>query len=347
MDQSVVIDGITLGKSHTYVIAEVGSNHDGDINQAKQLILAAAEAGADAIKFQTFKAKQHYSKYAPDFSYLKSNKKGTFDLIEALELKREWHSELIEYAKNNGISFLSSPCDIEAVEMLNDLGMPAIKVASFDLPDLQLIKHIAAHKKPIILSTGMANYSDIQTAINTCIKAGNDQIVLLQCTSLYPAPAELSNLKAIQTMKDAFGCLVGYSDHTLGDHIPIASVALGSCLIEKHFTLDRNLPGPDHSFAIEPDELKMMIKRIRDVEKAIGSGTKNGPQAQEKEMFIKGRRSLHTTRNIEKGEVVQTGDLCIKRPGYGISPQFLENIVGMKVTKDIKEDHWIHWRHFK
>ena len=347
MDQSIVIDGVPLGGNRAYIIAEAASNHDGDLDKAKSLIKAAADAGADAVKFQTFKAKDHYSKYTPDFTYLNKHKKSTYELIQSLELDREWIAELMQYAKSLGITFLSTPCDFDAIDLLGNLNIAAFKVSSFDLPDLQLLKQMAKYNKPIILSTGMANYSDIQFALNTCKEAGNNQIILLQCTSLYPAPVEISNLKAIQTIRDTFGCLVGYSDHTLGDHIPIASVALGSCLIEKHFTLDKNLPGPDHSFAIEPNELKTMIKRIRDVEKAMGDGIKNGPHKQEKEMFIKGRRSLHITRDIEKGEVLQAEDLCVKRPGYGISPQFYENIIGMTIKKSIKEDHWISWEHFK
>lgn len=348
MDQSINIDGVPVGEGRTYIIAEAASNHDGDMNQAKKIIKAAAEAGADAVKFQLFKAKNHYSRYTPGFKYLENQKqKSTYELIQSLELDREWVHELMKYAESQNITFLSTACDYEAVDLLGNLDIAAFKVSSFDLPDTHLLRYMAKYKKPIILSTGMANYSDIQSAIDVCKEAGNNQIILLQCTSLYPAPVELSNLKAIQTLKEAFGCLTGYSDHTLGDHIPIASVAFGSNLIEKHFTLDSSLPGPDHSFAIEPKELKTMIQRIRDVEKAIGNGIKNGPQPEEAEMFIKGRRSLHTTRDLKKGEVIQAEDLCIKRPGYGISPQFFENIVGMTVKDNIKEDHWIRWEHLK
>ncbi|MFD1446460.1 N-acetylneuraminate synthase family protein [Oceanobacillus profundus] len=347
MVQSIVIDGKPLGGPHTYIIAEAASNHDGDFEKAKELIKAAADAGADAVKFQTFRAKDHYSKYTPGFSYLKKHNKSTYELIQSLELDREWIAGLTKYAYKNGITFLSSPCDYEAIDILGTLNTAAFKVASFDLPDLQLIKHMARYNKPIILSTGMANYADIQSAINACTGVGNKQIVLLQCTSLYPAPVELSNLKSIKTMQEAFDCLVGYSDHTLGDHIPIASVTLGSCLIEKHFTLNKDLPGPDHSFAMEPNELKSMINKIRDVEKAMGDGLKNGPQTQETEMFEKGRRSLHTTRDLENGDIIEADDLCVKRPGFGIPPQFYENIIGMTIKKSLKKDQWIRWEHFK
>ncbi|WP_173918938.1 N-acetylneuraminate synthase family protein [Halobacillus sp. Marseille-Q1614] len=347
MDPTVVIDQTPLGNARTYIVAEAASNHDGDLKQAKELIKVAAEAGADAVKFQLFQAKQHYSRYTPDFKYLKKHRKSTFKIIESLELNREWILELSRYAESTGITFLSTACDYEAVDLLGKLNIAAFKVSSFDLPDLSLIKHMARYQKPVILSTGMANYTDIQAAINSCLEVGNHQIVLLQCTSLYPAPVDLSNLKAIQTMRQAFGCLVGYSDHTIGDHIPLASIPLGSCLLEKHFTIDRSLTGPDHPFAMEPNELQAMVAKIRDVEKALGDGLKNGPRNQEVEMFDKGRRSLHTTRNIAKGDIIKEEDLCIKRPGYGVSPQFYKHLVGMTVKKNIKEDHWICWEDFK
>ncbi|MFQ3544325.1 N-acetylneuraminate synthase family protein [Halobacillus rhizosphaerae] len=347
MDQSVVINGAELGKARTYIIAEAASNHDGDLNKAKQLIKSAAEAGADAVKFQAFKADSHYSKFTPDFTYLKKHRTSTYQLIKSLELNRNWLSELMKYAESQGITLLCTACDYEAVDLLANLNISAFKLASFDFPDLQLIKYIAKKGKPIILSTGMADYSDIQAAVNACRKEENNQIVLLQCTSLYPSPAELSNLQAMKTMHQAFGCLVGYSDHTLGDHIPIASVAMGSCLVEKHFTLDKTLPGPDHQFALEPHELKAMIEKIREVEKGMGTGMKNGPHDQEKEMFAKGRRSLHTTRVLKPGDVIQPNDLCIKRPGFGILPQFYEQIIGMTVKKRVSEDYWVKWEDFK
>jgi len=193
----------------------------------------------------------------------------------------------------------------------------------------------------------MASYSDIQAALKTTKEAGNDQVLLLQCTSLYPAPADLSNLTAMDTMRRAFGLPVGYSDHTLGDHISIAAVALGACLIEKHFTLDRNLPGPDHAFAIEPSELAEMIKRIREVEAAIGDGVKDGPREAELEMFEKGRRSLHVIKAVKAGEIISKDNLRIKRPGYGILPKYFEIVAGMRATKNISDDHWITWEDFK
>lgn len=350
MDKTIKIADRLVGTDQpAYIIAEVGSNHNQDFEMAKTLIKAAAEAGADAIKFQAFKAKDHFSRHTPDVTYLKGQGyyQSTYDLIHSLEINRDWHIHLMEYAQECGITFLSSPCDTEAIDQLERLGIAAFKVASFDLPDVYLIRHMAKYGKPLILSTGMANYTDIQAALQSCRHEGNENIILLQCTSLYPAPANLSNLAAMATMRQAFGCPVGYSDHTVGDYIAIAAVALGACVIEKHFTLDRRLQGPDHSFAIEPSKLAGMIRKIREIESAIGDGIKNGPQKEEMEMYLKGRRSLHTRRAVVGGEAITRENICIKRPGYGISPQFLGSVAGMIAKKDIPDDHWITWEDIK
>jgi sialic acid synthase SpsE len=349
-NHSVSIGNRQIGDAHPcYVIAEAGSNHNGDLELAKELIDAASRAGADAIKFQAFRAAKHYSRFTPNFTYLEGahGERSTYDLIRSIELHRDWHPILMEFAESRGIMFLSSPTDTEAIDQLAALGMPAFKLASFDLPDLRLIRYMARFERPLILSTGMANYADIQQAIDAAQDEGNGQVVLLQCTSLYPAPAELSNLAAIRTMRQAFGVPVGYSDHTLGDHVCLAAVALGAGIIEKHFTLDRTLPGPDHAFAIEPDELSQMMKRVRDVEAAIGNGIKRGPRSAEVEMFEKGRRSLHAARTIRAGEVIRSSDLFVKRPGYGISPSLEEVVVGLVAQRDIAEDHWITWQDVK
>ncbi len=324
-----------------FVIAEIGSNHNHDFELAKQTIDAAAEAGVDAVKFQTFKAKSHYSKLSPGFSYL--NDCNTFDLIKSLELDRSWHAPLKAYAESRNLVFLSSPCDTEAIDELDELGLTAFKVASFDLSDLALIRHMAKTKRPVILSTGMANWTDIQLAVDACRQEGNDKVVLLQCTSLYPAPAHLSNLRAMRVMRDAFGVLTGYSDHTEGDHVCLASVALGACIIEKHFTLDRTLPGPDHPFAIEPEPLKQMMQRLREVEAALGDGAKAGPRDEELEMFNKGRRSLHAKTSIAKGQVITADMITSKRPGLGIPPYLADIVVGRTAKRDIAEDQWITW----
>lgn len=324
-----------------YVVAEIGSNHNHDFDLARRTIDAAAAAGVDAVKFQTFRADQHYSKKTPGFTYLDGQ--DTHSLIQSLELDRSWHAPLKEHAEGAGVAFFSSPCDLEAVAELDALGAPAFKVASFDLPDATLVQAMAATGRPVILSTGMASWADIQYAVGAARAAGNEQIVLLQCTSLYPAPAGLSNLAAMGSMRQAFRCLTGYSDHTEGDHVCLAAVARGACFIEKHFTLDRTLPGPDHSFAIEPDALRAMMRRLREVEAAIGDGAKEGPRPEEQEMFEKGRRSLHAAVDIPAGTTITEAMLTIKRPGLGVPPQHKNLVVGRSARGDIEADQWITW----
>jgi sialic acid synthase SpsE len=334
--------GKWIGDGHPcFIIAEIGSNHNNDFNLAKNLINAAAEAGVDAVKFQTFRAQHHYSKLSPGVSYLDNC--CIYDLIKGLELDRSWHTPLKEYAESKNLIFLSSPCDAEAINDLEKIGCSAYKVASFDLTDVDLISFMAKTGKTIILSTGLANWMDIQHAVNACRSVGNNKIILLQCTSLYPAPVHLSNLHSIHTMRNAFGLLTGYSDHTDGDHSSLAAVTLGACIIEKHFTLDRTLPGPDHPFAIEPRPLKEMIKKIREVEAALGDGMKTGPRHEEMEMFEKGRRSLHARCNISRGQVITRDMIVTKRPGLGIEPYLKEIIIGRTAKTDIPEDHWITW----
>ena len=331
-----------VGDGHPcYVIAEIGSNHNHDFDQARRTIDAAVEAGVDAVKFQTFSADHHYSKRAPKFDYLKG--KDTYSLIKSLELDRNWHEPLKRHSEQQGVAFFSSPCDYDAVDELSALDVSAYKVASFDLPDQELIAHIARKGKPLILSTGMADWSDIQIGVDSCRAVGNDEVVLLQCTSLYPAPASLSNLAAMRSMRHAVGCLTGYSDHTMGDQVTLAAVALGACMIEKHFTLDRSLPGPDHAFASEPDELRAMMTRLRDIESSIGDGAKAGPRGPEVEMALKGRRSLHAAVDICAGQTITAEMLTIKRPGMGIRPALKSVVIGRAARTDIPADQWIEW----
>ncbi len=334
-----------IGDNHpVFIIAEVGSNHNQDFLLAIKHIDAAAEAGVDAVKFQTFKADKHISKYAEMPDYLKGYD-NLHSLIQSLELNRGWQKPLKEHAESKGLIFLSSPCDNDAVDSLEFIGAQAHKVASFDLPDMDLIRYIAKTKKPILLSTGLADWMEIQKAVDVCREEGNDEIILLQCTSLYPAPINLSNLKSIQMMRDMYKVITGYSDHTLGDNIAIASVALGAAVIEKHLTLDRNLPGPDHAFAIEPNELKTMVQKIRELESALGDGAKIGPRDEEKDMYQKARRSLHANSNINIGDTITENMLISKRPGFGISPYHKDHVIGKKAKQNIKKDQWITWDH--
>lgn len=322
------------------VIAEAGSNHNNDLEQAKKLIDVAVEAGADIVKFQIFKAETLYSKKTPEFSYLKGQ--NVYELIKSIETPREWIKELAEYCKKRHVGFLASPFDFEAVDIL-DRYVQAFKIASFEIVDLELIRYVAEKGKPVIISTGMANLGEIEDVKNTVKSVGNDDMILLHCNSLYPTPVDIVNLRAIETMKNAFRVPIGFSDHTLGIHISIAAVAMGACVIEKHFTLDRTLRGPDHSFAVEPNELRDMIRWIRDVENAKGNGIKDKSEIEKKEIYTKARRSIHAKCDIPKGTKITRDMLIIKRPGYGIKPKFINIMIGKDAKRDIEEDEWITW----
>ena len=332
----------SLGWSEpTLIIAEVGSNHNQDFDIATKLIGVAADAGADAVKFQTYSADTLYSKRTPEFSYLEGQ--DVHGLIKSIELPRDWQQELAEYADKKGITFLSTPFDYAAVDELDEIGVPAFKFASFEITDLELLKYAASKQKKMIISTGMADLDEIEDAINTVRSVGNDDIILLHCNSLYPTPPEVVNLRAIATMREAFNLPVGFSDHTLGIHISLAAVAMGACVIEKHFTLDRSLPGPDHSFAIEPDELKEMVRCVREIDKAKGNGIKMRSELEDEEMYLKARRSIHAKVDIPIGAVITKDMLMVKRPGYGIKPKFIDMVVGREAAKEIEEDDWITW----
>lgn len=328
------------GDNPCYIIAEIGSNHNGNFDQACEMIERAAESGVDAVKFQTFKAKNHYSQKTPGISLYK---KGIYELIEELEIDRSWHTKLAAVSKNAGVDFLDSPCDFEAIELACQVNMPLLKVASFDMVDIKLIDKISNTGRGVIFSTGMANMSEIETAVNICRNNNNEKIIVLQCTSIYPAPIELSNLNAMEVIQKAFKVIVGYSDHTLGDHIPCAAVALGAKVIEKHYTLNRNMKGPDHAFAIEPLELDLMVQKIRDIESAMGNGIKNGPRPEEMEFYEKARRSIIAKVDINKGEKIREEDVIIKRPGSGIHPSQLQLVIGRTARKKIERDDPITW----
>lgn len=322
-----------------FIIAEAGSNHNGKLSQAKELIDVAVEAGADAVKFQIYSAETLYSKKTPKFS---SYKKDPWHLIKEIETPREWIPELKEYCDKKGIIFFATPFDFNAVDEL-DPYVYLFKVASFEIVDLPLIEYIAKKGKPTIISTGLANMEEIEDAYTTYTKTGNDKLTFLQCASVYPAKPEIMNLRSMETISRAFNVITGLSDHTLGIHISVAAVAMGAKIIEKHFTLSRKLKGPDHPFAIEPTELKEMVRQIRDVEEALGDGKKLGPKPEELENFEKARRSTHAKVNIPKGTKITKNMLMIKRPGYGIKPKFIDIIVGKEAKRDIEEDEWITW----
>lgn len=349
MNPTVRIGNKVLGENdYCYVIAEAGANHNRDKGIAFKLIDVAAEAGADAVKFQTYSAETLYSKRTPRFKYLeKVSHKETWDLIKEIELPREWQAELAEYARARGIDFLSTPFDYAAVDELDALGVPAFKIASFELVDLPLIRYAAAKGRPMILSTGMATYGEIEDALAVCREVGNENVILLQCVSLYPAPAHLANLRAILTMRQAFGVPTGFSDHTEGAAVATAAAALGAVVIEKHFTLDRRLPGPDHPFALEPDELRAMVSAIRQVEKALGHGRKEGPAPEEAEMHRLARRSLVAARDLPAGTVLTREMLMVKRPGYGIPPRDISKVVGRRLAVNVEADEVLEWSMFQ
>ncbi|MHA1284342.1 MAG: pseudaminic acid synthase [Promethearchaeota archaeon] len=328
----------------TFIIAEAGSNHNRNLNQAKKLIEIAAEAEADAIKFQTYSAETLYSKKTKNPDYLKDvlHQKTIWQLIKDIELPREWQGELADYSNSHDLIFLSTPFDFQAIKELEKLNIPAYKIASFEIVDLPFLKEIAKTKKPIILSTGMASMGDIEDAINAIREIGDNEIALLHCAVNYPPPLEDLNLRVIKTLKQAFQVPIGFSDHTMSIYIPSICVALGACIIEKHFTLNRSLSGPDHKFALEPDELKLMIKNIRDTENALGSPIKRLADS-EKNLYLLARRSIIAKRKIPQGKIIESEDLIIKRPGYGIPPKFLNIIIGRTAKIDIDEDDIITW----
>lgn len=327
-----------------FIIAEAGVNHNGDIKLAKKLIDVAKETGADAVKFQSFKAESVVVKDAQKAGYQKetTGEGSQYEMIKSLELSKEEFGELAEYARKKDIMFLSSPFDKESVDLLHELDVPAFKIGSGEITNFPLLRYVAKKGKPIILSTGMSTLGEVEEALNVIRSEGVKDIILLHCVSNYPAKIEEVNLRAMQTLKCAFKLPVGFSDHTLGITVPIAAVALGACVIEKHFTLNRNLPGPDHKASLEPNELKEMIKAIMDVEKALGDGIKQ-PTADEEEIKKVARRSIVAKVDIPEGVIIMKDMLDIKRPGIGIEPEHIERIIGKRAKVNIKKDKLITW----
>ena len=319
---------------------DVAANHNGDFNKAKELIIAAAKNGADAVKFQTYTAEKLYSKKTPIFSKDNTN---PFDLIKKYQHPREWLPLLNDIANENNIDFASTPFDYEAVDLLEEIDVPFYKIASPEIVDLELIDYIAKKQKPIVLSTGMSFLSDIEDAVKVILKNNNKKIIILHCNTLYPTPKEAVNLKAIETLEQAFKFPIGFSDHTLGIHISLAAVSMGARVIEKHFTLNKKDEGPDHKFSIEPQELKDLVSKIRDIESAMGTGRKEPHKLELEENFEKGRRSIIANQKIPKGTFLTKDMLIIKRPGYGIKPKFIHILEGRKAQVDIEEDPWITW----
>ncbi|WKK80830.2 N-acetylneuraminate synthase [Marivirga arenosa] len=323
----------------TIIIAEAGVNHNGDFEKAKQLVEVAAKAGADFVKFQTFKADKIVSKEAKKADYQSRNindgDDSQYNMLKKLEMSEQWHFDLIEYAEKLGIKFLSTGFDEESVDFLDSLKPALYKIPSGEITNKPYIEHIASKKKPIVLSTGMATIDEIKDAVETIERIGvkRKDITVLHCNTEYPTPMEDVNLKAMLHIQKELGVEIGYSDHTLGIEVPTAAVALGAKVIEKHFTLDRNLPGPDHKASLEPDELVSMVKAIRNIEIAIaGSGIKEVSKSEVTNKKL-GRKSIHIKNYIRKDQHLTEDDLIMLRPGDGISPMELESIIGKRARK--------------
>lgn len=329
--------------NNIYVIAEAGVNHNGDIEIAKKLIKVASESGADAVKFQSFKAGSLVTKKAEQAKYQERNTNNTdsqYNLLKNLELDYNRHKELKDYADTQGIEFLSSAFDLESIELLQQLNIKLFKIPSGEINNVPYLKKIAQTLKPVILSTGMSTLSDIEFALNILKENGTTQLTVLHCSTEYPAPVEELNLKAMNTIKEAFKVNIGYSDHTAGIHIPIAAVAMGAKVIEKHFTLSREMEGPDHKASLEPHELSEMILNIRDIEKSFGNGIKEPSKSEINNMKV-ARKSIIAKEDICKGDILSEQNLTIKRPGNGISPKEWTNIVGKEANYDFKKDDLI------
>lgn len=347
MDKRVVIENHIISEnSPTYIVAEMSGNHNMDFHRAKEIIKAAAEAGADAIKIQT---------YTPDtitidckdecFQTQSKLWEGMtlYELYQKAYTPWEWQKELMEYAKSLKLDFFSSPFDLTSIDFLEDLNVPAYKVASFEINDIPFIRKIAKTGKPVIISTGIAYLEDIELAVRTCREAGNNQVILLKCVSAYPAPFEQMNLKVIPNMSQTFECLAGLSDHSLGDETAIASVALGAKVVEKHLTLNRKDGGVDSAFSMEPAEFAEMVRKIRNVEKALG---KVSYELTEKQIANRdGSRSLFVVQDIRQGDRITEENVKSIRPGVGMHTKYYEDILGKTARCDIKKGTPMDWKY--
>jgi len=329
-----------------FIIAEAGVNHNGSIELAKKLIDVAVQAGVDSVKFQTFKTELCISKDAKKADYqienTNNNQETQFEMVKKLELNEETHKELISYCKTQKIMFLSTPFDHDSIELLNDLGLEIFKIPSGEITNLPYLRHIGKLSKKVILSTGMADIGEIEDALDVLIEAGTqkENITILHANTMYPTPMKDVNLKAMVTIGNTFDIPFGYSDHTLGIEVDIAAVAMGANVIEKHFTLDKTMDGPDHKASLEPDELKAMVKAIRNIELALGSSIKKPSKSETPNMEI-ARKSIVAKTEIKKGDKLSEENITIKRPGNGINPMRWDEVVGTIATKDYKEDELI------
>ena len=331
--------------NRTLIIAEAGVNHNGDVKLAKQLIDAAVDSGADYVKFQTFSADRIVTKSADKAEYQKQSSDSSesqFEMLKRLELSVEMHLELIEHCKHKSIKFLSTGFDIQSVDLLVGLGLNLVKIPSGEITNLPLLRHIGSLDLPVILSSGMSTMKEIGDALLILEQTGlpRAQITVLHCTTEYPTPMDEVNLRAMNSIRKTLGVAVGYSDHTLGIEVSVAAVALGASVIEKHFTIDRSLPGPDHKASSEPVELVAMVKAIRNIEVALGSDVKEPTMSEIKNAHI-ARKSILASQKIEKGEILSTVNLVVKRPGNGMSPMLWDRLIGQVATRTYLPDEMI------
>ena len=343
---AVKIRGRWVGPGHpVYIIAEAGVNHNGDLATACRLVDVAAEAGADAVKFQTFKAENLATLTAPKANYQRSTTdpaESQLQMLRGLELSAAQFGELRDYCHECDIEFLSTPFDEASADLLEALDVPAYKVPSGEITNLGLLCHIAGKARPLILSTGMATLAEVETALDTASAAGNGEVILLHCVSSYPAPPNEANLRAMQTLTRAFRVPVGFSDHTLGLEVALAAVALGACVVEKHFTLDRTLPGPDHAASLTPLELRQLVAAIRNVEAALGDGCKR-PTPSEADTRMVARKSVTLLADLEEGRVLEPFMLGLRRPGNGIAPAEMGRVVGRRLSTGAMAGTTLTW----
>ncbi|MEA3493474.1 MAG: N-acetylneuraminate synthase [Candidatus Margulisiibacteriota bacterium] len=332
-----------MGKK-VFIIAEAGVNHNGSLKLAKKMVDAAKSAGADAIKFQTFNSEELVTASAPKAAYQKKTvpRKSQLAMLKELELSREEFDDLSKYCRKKKIMFLSTPFDLQSADFLNGLKLPLFKISSGEITNIPLLTKIAKYKKPIILSTGMSTIDEVKRALQAIYAAGNRKLTLLHCTSNYPTKYDDVNLKAMLTLKTKFNVPVGYSDHTEGIEVSVAAVAMGAAVIEKHFTLDKKMAGPDHKASLSPVELAAMVRAIRNVEKSLGDGIKR-PRIAEKGVSRVIRKSLIALSDIARGEKIVLRKIGVKRPGSGIEPRFMNKIIGKLANKNIKKDQVLTW----
>ena len=327
-----------------YIIAEIGSNFDGNLEQAKKLVDFAKEAGADATKFQSFIPDKIIAKkgFPTKDSFQAKWDKSVYEVYSDAMFPREWHGEIARYCREKKIHFFSSPYDSEAVDLLDEIGVPAFKIGSGEITNLSFLEYVARKRKPIILGTGASTLGEIEEAVNTIRTVGNEDIILLQCVTNYPSPIEQANIRAMVALGETFQVLVGYSDHSPGSVVPLGAVALGACVIEKHFTFDKTRKGPDHPFAMDVPEMTAMVRDIRLLEKALGSPVKQVYPAEAETVIIQ-RRSLFAKTDIPAGTVITEEMIEPLRPAIGVSPKYMEIIIGRKARVDIPEGEPLPW----